>query len=56
MLVYRLRPIPLDRDPQMREMIGLAKGFICDGNLNDLHRRQARSRYLGDGSEEAVGE
>ncbi len=35
MLVYRLRPVPPDRDPQMREMIGLAKGFICDGTLND---------------------
>ena len=36
MLVYRLRPIPPDRDPQMREMIGLAKGCICDGVLNDV--------------------
>ena len=36
MLVYRLRPVPPDRDPQMREMIGLAKGFICDGMLSDV--------------------
>lgn len=35
MRVYQLRPIPPDRDPQMREMIGLAKGFVCDGTLND---------------------
>jgi hypothetical protein len=35
MRVYQLRPVPPDRDPQMREMIGLAKGFVCDGNLND---------------------
>jgi hypothetical protein len=35
MRVYQLRPVPPDRDPQMREMIGLAKGFVCDGSLND---------------------
>jgi len=35
MRIYQLRPVPPDRDPQMREMIGLAKGFVCDGCLND---------------------
>ena len=36
MRIYQLRPIPHDSDPQMREMIGLAKGFICDGCLNEI--------------------
>ena len=35
MRVYQLRQVPPDRDPQFREMVGLAKGFICDGSLND---------------------
>ena len=47
MLVYRLRPVPLDRDPQMREMIGLAKGFICDGVLNDLEANSLRQWLMG---------
>jgi hypothetical protein len=42
MLVYQLRPVPVDRDPQMREMIGLAKGFICDGTLNDAECNSLR--------------
>lgn len=47
MLVYRLRPIPADRDPQMREMIGLAKGFICDGTLNDVEANSLRQWLIG---------
>jgi hypothetical protein len=47
MQVYRLRPIPPDRDPQMREMIGLAKGFICDGCLNEAELLALRQWLVG---------
>ena len=47
MQVYRLKPIPPDRDPQVREMIGLAKGFICDGCLNDAEALALREWLVG---------
>ena len=47
MRIYQLRPIPPDRDPQMRKMIGLAKGFVCDGCLNDSEAAALRQRLIG---------
>ena len=47
MRVYQLRTVPPDRDPQVREMIGLAKGFICDGTLNDAEARALREWLVG---------
>lgn len=32
---YRLRPVPPERDPEVREMLGLAKGILCDGAVSD---------------------
>lgn len=35
MRAYRLRPIPPEADPQMREMLGVARGIVCDGSCTD---------------------
>jgi len=47
MRVYQLRAVPPDRNPHVREMIGLAKGLICDGCLTDAETLALRQWLVG---------